>query len=75
MSNKDALFDYLMEQIPGCNYISDLKNTQYRENIHSILHTLDPQKYSLEVWSETLSYLTQLDIHLKDYDEITKYIS
>ena len=56
-------------------FISDMKFfPEYRRRAIQYLRTLKAEDYSLQIWQDTLGYLTNSYLHFDSYDDMRCYL-
>jgi len=73
MNHKAGLLDKLYEMV-GCDYISSMKEAEWRSSLIRAIRKTAGSDYALEEWSEALSYLFDEKLSFLSEAEISEYI-
>lgn len=67
-----VLYDARLQDLSGCQYLSDLHSPFYIEDIIYAVRTVSMSSYSMSEWEEAFRYITGVRTEFKSKEELVK---
>lgn len=61
-----------LQELAGCQYLSDLHGPFYIEEIANAVHTVSVSAFSMKEWEEAFRYITGVKMEFSSKEELIK---